>query len=87
MAEPWTSIEWDLLKEHVHDPLYSITLGALLPDRTPSAIAQKMSALRKEAEIVPRRIGAKAESRTTSERRKAEEASTRYTAALLEMVA
>lgn len=67
----WQPGEWDVLKALVNKPVWIDEACALIPNRTEAAISAKMSALRREAGIVPKGIGPSAMSTRDAVRERA----------------
>jgi hypothetical protein len=82
-ADAWTDDELTLLYEFVNDEDWLDEACELLPNRTRNAIQQRMSGLRREAEIVPRKRGPRAWSEKMDRRKKAAEGSRKLALALL----
>lgn len=82
-ADSWTDEELTLLYEFVNDEDWLDEACELLPNRTRNAIQQRMGALRREAEIVPRKRGPRAWSEKMDRRKKAAEGSRKLALALL----
>jgi hypothetical protein len=87
MSAYWEDFELQCLYDMVNDADWFDHAERLIRGRSPNAIRAKMSALRKEAGIVPKHLGAKAKSRRMTEYERAEEGSRKLLNAMLEMAA
>jgi hypothetical protein len=87
MSALWSEYELQCLYELVNEVDWINTAKILLPGRTRTAINVKMSALRKEAGIVPMRVGPKSKWMPRVEYDRAKSSSDKLLNALLEMAA
>jgi hypothetical protein len=87
MRALWSDFELQCLYDVVNDADWYDTAERLIRGRSPNAIRAKMSALRREAGIVPKHGGPKAKSRPQTEYERARDGSARLLTAMLEMAA
>jgi hypothetical protein len=87
MREFWSDFELTILQGLVNDADWYDTAERLIRGRSPNAIRAKMSALRREAGIVPKHGGPKSKSRPQTEYERARDGSARLLSAMLEMAA
>jgi hypothetical protein len=84
LREPWADLELQELYEVINDTDWFDTCRPFLPHRSDAAIHTKMCQLRREAGIVPNRIGPKSISQAATEREKARQGCNRLRDAILE---
>lgn len=87
MSAPWSDSELAVIYALVNKPVWIDQACALIPNRTEAAISAKMSALRREAGIVPKGIGPSAMSTRDAVRERARASSEMLRDKMLEMVA
>lgn len=87
MSAPWSDSELSVLYALVNKPVWIDEACALIPNRTEAAISAKMSALRREAGIVPKGIGPSAMSTRDAVRERARASSERLRERILEVAA
>jgi hypothetical protein len=84
--KPWSDFELQCLYDVVNDANWFDAAELIIP-RTPNAVRQKMSALRKDAGIIPKHIGPKAKPRKLCEYERAQVGSTMLAEAIHGMAA
>lgn len=87
MSAPWSDSELSVLYALVNEPVWIDEACALIPNRTEAAVHAKMSALRREAGIVPKGIGPSAMSTRDAVRERARASSEMLRERILEVAA
>jgi len=87
MSAPWSDSELAVIYALVNKAVWIDEACSLIPNRTEAAISAKMSALRREAGIVPKHPGPSAMSTRDAVRERARASSEMLRDRMLEMVA